>query len=72
MDFLKLQKPNHEVSCYNNLETTIQTNGDQLKWCFNNWHIACKRLNLDCVKLGEFYMVMANNVVYTYQPKEVK
>jgi hypothetical protein len=25
-----------------------------------------------CVKLGGFYMVITNNDVYTYQPREVK
>ncbi len=30
MDFFKLEKPSQKVRFYNNVETTIQTSGDQL------------------------------------------
>jgi hypothetical protein len=54
------------------VETTIQTSGDQLGWCLGIATLHGKRLNSNGEELGGFYMAMTNNVVSTYQPKEVK
>jgi hypothetical protein len=72
MDFFKLKKPNYKARFYNNVETTIQTSGDQLGWCLGIATLHGKRLNSNGEELGGFYMAMTNNVVSTYQPKEVK